>query len=528
MAKGTASCATSFAVLWWALIALVSSAASSVGADNVELPSSSSKKLNVLFVIADDLKAELGIYGSKSVLTPNLDKLGKEGAIFSYAYSQISNCSPSRTSVLTGTRPDINKVFDLKKHFRKTLPNVVTLPQHFKNNGYFTKGIGKVYHGGVDDRMSWSVPWYEPDVPMYANAELAIKNSGYIKKHPVRNISAWECGDVDDDYYLDGQSTNLAIDTLTALTNGTLPQPFFLAVGYHKPHLPFVSPKKYCEFYNFSDMGRPVESKILFGSVLGDAPMLELEAFQGVPSRPHFINEHNARLLKRAYFACISYVDSLIGRVLATLDSTGLRKNTIVVLWGDHGYTLGDHGHWGKHTNYEGDVRVPLFFSGPGISEGLVVDNLAELLDIYPTLCELTGVPAVPSAAGKSLVSLLHNNSRFFQEPRYNVALSQYPRQGCIMGYSMRSRKFRLTIWFQLPNERLLDFELYKLEASLTEKENIGFNNQSFSVLLSLIPLWNALAYLPKVNPTDLVSRVQNIRMTENLLDYCVDYFVPK
>jgi iduronate 2-sulfatase len=486
------------------------------------------KKPNILFIIVDDLNMELGIYGSKIVKSPNMDQLARSGAVFNRAYCQISNCSPSRSSFLTGTRPDVNRVFDLDDHFRDRLPNIVTLPQHFKNNGYFTQAYGKVFHYGVNDPISWSIPWYEPTVPVHANKDLAILKTGFIKRRPAQNISAWECGDVSDDYYRDGNTTNMAISALKWHAKMNASRPFFMAVGYHRPHLPFITPKKYCDMYKLTEIEDPLSGNIVQGSVLGRAPMLEIESYQGVPSRPHRITDHFARLYKRAYYACISYVDALIGKLIGTLDALNLRKHTYIVLVSDNSYTLGDFGHWGKHTNYESDVRVPFMVSGPGISSSLSISSIVELLDIFPTVAELAGIPSVSTAVGKSLVPMLRNQMTTFKEMDKVIGISQFPRQDCIMGYTMRTDKFRLVLWFQMPNRRLLDLELFGLFSNFTERVNVGFDRDSTSLLNTLLKLWNFLPQVPNVVIANLTQNVKAIRDTEDLGNYCLNYFVPK
>ncbi|MHC4566279.1 MAG: sulfatase, partial [Planctomycetota bacterium] len=366
------------------------------------------RKPNVLFIAIDDLRPELGCYGHGVVRSPNIDRLAREGMRFDRAYCQVAICSPSRASLMTGLRPDSSGVVDNVTYFRDTVPDVVTLPQHFHNHGYETAYIGKIYHGTMrDEEKSWSrkavyvKPGFRRDVGGYQLAEnqaLVERRREEVKrKYGQVQLGGLACGpavesaDVPDDAYQDGRTAEGAIATLRQLNGG---KPFFLGVGFYKPHLPFVAPKKYWDLYDPADIDladNPFVPK--------DAPSVgmhssfELRVRHGVP-KSGAVPDEMARDLIHGYLACVSYVDAQIGRIIAELERLALRDNTIVMLWGDHGWHLGEHTLWGKATNFEIATRCPLIVSAPGIKmAGRSSDALVELLDMYPTLCELAGLP---------------------------------------------------------------------------------------------------------------------------------------
>ncbi|MEJ7636887.1 MAG: sulfatase [Singulisphaera sp.] len=328
---------------------------------------------NILFVAVDDLRPEFGAYGHAHVKSPNLDRLAARGMVFRRAYCQQAVCSPSRSSLLTGCRPDTTKVWDLETHFRKALPDVVTLPQWFKQNGYFVRGMGKIFHGGYDDPPSWSVPWIGSKTQAYAlpeNLELvregrrAAAEAGKTGKALKRSGRgpAFEAADVPDETFADGNVAGMAIEALRQIK--AKEQPFFLAVGFARPHLPFVAPKTYWDLYDpetidlapnpFRPRGAP-DYALTGGG--------ELRSYHGIPGG--HIPDNLARHLKHGYYAAISYMDAQLGKVLDELDRLGLRENTIVVLWGDHGWKLGEHDAWCKHSNVELDTNAPLLVASP-------------------------------------------------------------------------------------------------------------------------------------------------------------------
>ena len=456
-------------------------------------------KPNVLFIAVDDLRPELGCYGRGYIKSPNIDTLARAGMVFNRAYCQQAVCSPSRSSLMTGTRPDTTKVWDLIEHFRKALPEVVTLGQHFKNHGYFVQGMGKIYHGNLDDPQTWSVPWQVPKAVKYALPENAALDArqyegepdgdapAKAKKKNKKNQAAtpdgppssglnvrgpaFESADVPDDTYQDGKVAELAVATLREVSNKA--EPFFLAVGFIKPHLPFVSPKRYWDLYDpatiqlapnkFRPKGAP-EYAILPGG--------ELRNYYGIPEGS--IPDDLARQLKHGYYAAISYMDAQVGLVLDELDRLGLRKNTIIILWGDHGWKLGEHDAWCKHTTVENDTNVPLLLSVPGMKHaGAHSDAIVEFVDIYPTLSELAGLPLPGHLEGTSFKPLLEDPKR----PWKSAAFSQYPRsqKGGLMGYSMRTDRYRFTQWVSRADHSKVDaIELYDHQTDPQENTNIA------------------------------------------------------
>jgi iduronate 2-sulfatase len=444
------------------------------------------KKPNILFFAVDDLRPEFGCYGFNYIKSPNLDRLAKQGMVFDRAYCQQAVCSPSRTSLMTGARPDSTQVWDLVTHFRKAMPNVVTLPQHFKQNGYFVQGIGKIYHGGFDDEASWTVPWQTPKAPNYAKARSAAEKDD--DKPNAKNGPAFESADVADNFYKDGMTADLAVKTLQGLKSKT--EPFFLAVGFSKPHLPFVAPKKYWDLYDPASIKlapnpyHPEDSPEYALTSSG-----ELRNYQGMPATGA-ISDELARTLKHGYYASISYTDAQIGKVLDELDRQGLRQNTVIVLWGDHGWKLGEHGEWCKHSNVENDTNAPLLLSVPGMKNaGKHSRALVEFVDIYPTLADVAGLPLPGHLEGTSFKPLLENPTR----PWKQAAFSQYPRGQKVMGYSMRTDRYRFTVWVgRKDHSKVEAIELYDHQKDPQENRNIAKASGNAKLVEELMLQWKA------------------------------------
>ena len=499
---------------------------------------------NVLFIAVDDLRPELGCYGCRTVRSPNIDRVASEGIRFNRAYCQVAICSPSRASLMTGLRPDSSGVVENVTYFRDTVPDVITLPQHFRNHGYETVYIGKIYHGNMrDEEKSWSrkatriKPSYKWDVGGYQLSENQAlvrrrreeveQKYGQVKLGGLACGPAVESADVPDDAYQDGRSTEAAIATLRQLKGG---KPFFLGVGFHKPHLPFVAPKKYWDMYDPKEIdlaGNPFVPK--------DAPSVgmhssfELRVRHGVPkSGP--IPDDMARNLIHGYLACVSYVDAQIGRIIAELERLKLRDSTIIMLWGDHGWHLGEHTLWGKATNFEIATRCPLIVSAPGTkTAGRSSDALVELLDMYPTLCELADLPVPEHVEGKSFVPALNNTNRRGK----SAAFSQFPCPALrewaamplspamrgtffgplvrsveeklkaeapqrysedlynnhLMGYSMRTDRYRFTIWVDVrnPDADPSAIELYDHKKDPNENTNVAGKRENVRLIRKLM-----------------------------------------
>ncbi len=454
---------------------------------------------NVLFIAVDDLRPEFAAYGHPEVKAPNLERLARRGVTFSRAYCQQAVCSPSRSSLLTGTRPDTTQVWDLETHFRAALPDVVTLPGLFKEAGYFVQGMGKIYHGGFDDPPSWSVPWSRPaGTRSYALPEnLAMAGPPPAKpgargpggSRPPRG-PAFEAADAPDNHFHDGALADLAVAALQDCAKRG--KPFWLGVGFIRPHLPFVAPRKYWDLYDpaklelapnpFPPRGAPAYAL---------QPGGELRSYVGIPAGP--IPDPLARQLKHGYYAAISYMDAQLGRVLDELDRLQLTDRTIIVLWGDHGWKLGEHGAWCKHSNVENDTRAPLIMAVPGLpTAGRKSDALVELVDVYPTLAELCKLPLPGHLEGTSLVPVLRDPTSFVK----SAAFSQYPRHvngQMLMGYSMRTDRYRLTRWVHRSDpSKVASVELYDHLTDPQEDTNIADDPAQAATLAQLTAQWKA------------------------------------
>jgi len=453
------------------------------GIAGLTLARADTKKPNVLFFAVDDLRPELNCYGKTWIKSPNIDRIAKRGMVFNRAYCQQAVCSPSRSSLLTGTRPDSTKVWDLVTHFRDAEPNIATLPQHFKQNGYFVQGMGKIFHPGYDDERSWSIPWQTPQAPNYAKGKSEdVKDED---KPKAKAGPAFEAGEVADNFYKDGMVADLAVKTLKTI--GKKSEPFFLAVGFAKPHLPFVSPKKYWDMYN------PAEIKLAPNPYHPeDSPEYaltnsnELRNYTNMPAKGP-ITDDLARQLKHGYYAAVSYTDAQVGKVLDELEKQGLANNTIIVLWGDHGWKLGEHGEWAKHTNYENDANAPLLLSAPGMkSAGKHTDALVEFVDIYPTLADLAGLSLPSHLEGVSFKPLLDDPNRKWKP----AAFSQYPRKK-LMGYSMRTDRYRFTVWVDREDHSKIDaIELYDHKVDPQENRNIAKLAANKELVATLMVQW--------------------------------------
>ncbi len=357
---------------------------------------------NVLFIAVDDLRPQLGCYGQTQMISPNIDRLAAGGTVFTRSYCMVPTCGASRASLMTSIRPARNRFVTHLASAEKEAPGITTLNTHFRNHGYYTLSNGKVFHHSTDSAAGWSEPAWRPQrASTYldpANQTIAGKN----ERGP-----AFEFADVSDDAYADGQLAVKAIEDLRRLQADD--QPFFLAVGFFKPHLPFVAPQRYWDLYDRDQIHLPVNSE-----PPQDAPAEsihnfgELRSYAGIPPKGR-LPEELARSLIHGYYACVSYTDAQIGKVLDELDRLGLAENTIVVLWGDHGWNLGEHTLWCKHCCYETSMRAPLIVRGPGLPAGQQTAGLTEFIDIYPSLCELAGLPIPEHVQGRSFVPLLHD-----------------------------------------------------------------------------------------------------------------------
>lgn len=464
---------------------------------------------NVLFVSVDDLRPEIGCYGNQEIKTPNFDEFSRGATTFMRAYCQAAVCAPSRASVMTGLRPDSNRVWDLRGKFRDNLPNVVTIPQHFHQHGYYTVSMGKIFHNFMPDRVSFDEPDLRPKKYMSPemidrepesfyhdealNSELAEVRQRRLAKNPNAYGDGWAYGratesfDGPDNEFYDGAQTELALETMRRLKKKD--QPFFLALGYYRPHLPFVAPKKYWDLYDRNQLSMAANPFLPKNSpVMAMNSAYELKGCYDFEHVKHpsveKLTEEEARLLKHGYYASVSFVDACLGKLMKGLIELGLDKNTIVVVWGDHGWKLGEHGSWCKQTNYDVDVRVPLMIRIPGeAGQGRKCNGLVELVDLYPTLCDVAEIPIPDDLEGTSMKPLLSSDrtewksaafSQFHRAPRIT------PDGGRYMGFSMVTPKYHYVQWRNwdhmkgLAGTNIAAEELYDLQADPQENENVA------------------------------------------------------
>lgn len=477
--------------------------------------SDSHPPFNFLFLSVDDLRPELGCYGVNEIHTPEIDRLASRSVLFQRAYCQVAVCNPSRVSLMTGLRPDTTRVWDLVTRFRQTTPDAVTLPQQLRKHGYYAASFGKIFHNPWPDNPSWSEPHSWPPRKLWSDqARKRLEDHRQTmreKGEPERAIQrlrpqATERVKLADDEHVDGAIANQAIQAMRRIAERE--QPFFLAVGFVRPHLPFVVPEKYWDLYEPDEI--PLAEN---RSLPTNAPdfamntMYELRDyvdFVGTPSpRTGSLTESQQRRLRHGYYASVSFVDSLIGKLLRELEQLGLSENTVVVLWSDHGWKLGEHNSWCKQTNHEIDARVPLIIHVPqAVANGKQSSALVELLDLYPTICDLAGVPIPTELEGISLRPI-------FDDPDSSVkeqAFSQFRRthEGApLMGYSMRTNDVRYIEWIDRRNRRIVAQELYDHRIDPNEAQNLAGNSRYDSMLKRLHQtLWERLPQPPAYTPS--------------------------
>jgi iduronate 2-sulfatase len=401
-------------------------------------PKPGKKHMNILFIVSDDLNNHLGTYGHPLVKTPNLDRLSKRAVRFDHAYNQYPLCSPSRVSVLTGLRPDTTGVYDLKTLFRDRIPTVTTLPEFFKQNGYFSARVGKIFHYGVpgeigtdgqDDPRSWN---------MVVNPSGRDKKEEHLLTNytPHRGLGSslsWLEADGFDDEQTDGMVANETV----GLIKENKEKPFFIAVGFYRPHCPYIAPKKYFDLYPLHKIKLPAERP---------------DHIKSIPRHAFFtdplywgLNEQQRKEVIRAYYASVTFMDAQVGKLLNAVDESGLSQNTIIVFWSDHGYLLSEHGQWKKQSLFEEAARVPLLIAYPGAKgNGKVSERVVELIDLYPTLAKLCGMHPSQYLAGADLTPLLNDPKSEWERPAYTQVL-RYKEN--VMGRSVRTERWRYTEW---------------------------------------------------------------------------------
>ena len=481
------------------------------------------KNKNILFIAIDDMKPILGAYGDDFAISPNIDKLADQGVVFNNNHCQYAVCGPSRASLMSGQRPDETQILDLNTLIRDKNPDVVTLPQYFKKNGYNTYAIGKIYDPRSVDKKHDDKSWTEyvlmedlkfaegynaPEFGYYQSPENLKKiadlrkeaqekglTKGDVNKYVLKKYKvAWEKADVPDDAYLDGAIVNGAIELLNKVSKQD--KPFFLAVGFKRPHLPFNAPTKYWDMYDESKVPLSLnQEKSDDGFELAYQPSWELSSYK-VPGYDYKeidgvirIPEKQQRQLIHGYYAATTYVDAQVGKLIAELKKEGLEENTIIILWGDHGWHLGDHSLWNKHTNFEQATKSPMIIVDPSINKKIIVNSPTEFVDIYPTLCDLANIKTPQNLAGVSLKPLINGS----EENVKKYAISEITR-GSVIGYTLRSNRYRYTAWVgkdpinttKLSENTIIGEELYDYDIDPLERKSYINDPEHKAILIKM------------------------------------------
>ncbi|MCF8380587.1 MAG: sulfatase-like hydrolase/transferase [Bacteroidales bacterium] len=457
------------------------------------------EKPNILFIAVDDMNCDFGAYGNPVVKSPNLDALASDGVLFANNHCQKAVSGASRASLLSGFTPGHTGITGFYQYLRDLYPDVVTLPQFFKNNGYHTTGTGKIHdprNVSLTDKVDL-ISWTE---------FVDITGNNYVDA-PGNPVT--ESADVEDDGYTDGRIADEGLRQIRNLSNG--PDPFFIAVGFKKPHLPFSAPKKYWDLYDRDSISlapfrKYAENDLEFVHNPGD------EFFNGYDNVPENGN-YSADLQREyihGYYACVSYIDTQIGKLINELKQQGVYDKTIIVMWGDHGFSLGDHTNWGKHTNFEYATRSPLLIKAPGMLKGKIIESPSEHLDIYPTLVDLAGFPIPDTLDGNSLVKILDGSTDKIKE----FAVSQFTRGGK-QGFSLRSDYFQFVEW---KNDDVVDhIQLFDFVNDPYQTTNI-FNTPKGAELADTfsIRLNNYQLTGENSSPIELISNTDSLGLYRN------------
>lgn len=439
-----------------------------------------SPKYNVLFIASDDLANAMQTFNNPIVKTPNLERLAKRGVTFNYAHCQFPLSGPSRASLMTGLRPDETGVFDIYTDFRKNIPNVVTLPQLFKANGYYTARVGKLYHAGVpndigldgtDDAKSWGVK-YNP-IGKDKTEEYKVTNYTPFVRSLGGSLCFMSMDNTTDDELTDGMVANTAVMLMrNVVNNEKKQQPFFIAAGFYRPHCPYIAPKKYFDMY-------PAESLKLAERSATDWDNKPEAAMQTKPL-DWGLNKTQQKEILQAYYASITFMDTQVGKLLDGLEELGIADNTIIVFWSDHGYNLGEHGQWMKQTLFDQTTRTPLIISIPGMkANGKETDSHIEFVDIYPTIAEACGLPSPSNLDGVTLKPILNDVKTSWDRPAFSMVRrpNTYPGKKVdryFFGRSVRFENFRYTEW----DEGKEGVELYDYSVDPNEFNNLAGNKK--------------------------------------------------
>jgi len=402
-------------------------------------------KPNVLFIAVDDMNCDLGVYGNSQVKTPNLERLAKMGVRFDRAYCQQPLCGPSRASLMTGLRPDTLGMHTLKHELRKKNPDVVTVGQLFRQNGYYSARAGKIYHygnpgqigtNGNDDPQTWDERFNPAGIDKKQEDQITRYGSG----RGLGISMAWWDPVSKDDEHTDGMVASKIVELIHAKKD----EPFFLAAGFFNPHCPYVAPRRYFDLYPLDEIEIP--DLPAAKADLEDVPPMAIQ--RDTRNWPYYFQDvsvEDARKCKQAYYACNSFVDAQIGRLLDALEENGLMEKTIIVFWSDHGYFLGEKGLWYKRKAFERSARMPMMIAAPGLAQAGATGRTVELLDLYPTLADLCGLTPPDTLEGRSLRPLLENPNAKWDKP----AITQVWHNAKAWGYSIRTERWRYTEWLR-------------------------------------------------------------------------------
>lgn len=440
------------------------------------------KPMNVLFIAVDDLRPQFGAYGNKVIITPNLDNLGNTGAVFERAYCQQAICMASRASILTGMLPETNQIYKMGP-VNESFPNQPKLDDMFRNNGYEVLAYGKIYHFESDAKKQFGKNWIDE------NPNSKEKGRGYLDPSSVANIvdnmgrgPAFESPDVADNAYFDGYQAEEAAKTLEGFSKSG--KPFFMGLGFHKPHLPFNAPKKYWDMYSEENI-KLASNQYLPENFTKNTRYNygELRNYAGIPKGDSLLPIPLQRKLIHGYYASVTYTDAMLGKVLQKLKETGLDKNTIVVLWGDHGWKLGEHGMWCKHTNFELDAHVPLIIRVPGMKPAKV-KSFAELVDLYPTLADLCKLKAPAELQGKSLVPQMLEPSKVIRKEAFGMyPHAQDNNKKVVIGYAVVNERYRYINWVHIESGKSEGKELYDHAIDLGENVNVANDTKNKAIV---------------------------------------------
>jgi iduronate 2-sulfatase len=469
-------------------------------------PAISSNKLNVLFIIADDLNCALGAYGDPLAITPNIDQLAKKGVVFGNTHVQYPLCGPSRVSLMTGLYPDQTKSKKLRLYVRQTIPDVVTIGQKFRKENYHSVRVGKVYHyhnprdigtAGHDDSYTW-----DRTVNPYGRDKIEEYKLKGLKPKLDGGTLSWLQADGNDEEQTDGIGATETIGFLDEFSKSG--ENFFLAFGLYRPHVPFVAPKKYFDLYDINDFKVPQSTDDYLNTIPKPAAISVRRKKEQVDLDPDLAKE-----IKHAYYATTSFVDAQIGRVLDKLKETGLDKNTIVVFTSDHGYHLGEHGHWQKQTLFEDGTRVPLIIAGPGIKNNKeIINNPVELVDLYPTIMDLVQMQTPKFVSGKSIVPLLENSENIVRESAL-TELQVNTGNGIAQGYSIKTKRYRLSQW---EHKGVKAYELYDHFSDTSELTNLAEYSDYQKIRDSLVKILDNRILNAKKVPLGLGRQMNNAK----------------